>query len=280
MNRQGLATLAISMVVWWSSSSLTAGVEAATLQVSSFPSGAQVSVDGLATGKVTPMTIALPEGDHSVTVSIPGLGWTAVTHIVTVLPGSNTLSVTLTPLSAARADGPCFDNVNRFVDCGNGTVTDTVTGIIWLKNVNCFGDLDWSSANAAAAALTTGECGLTDKSSAGDWRLPTRDELSATIAQALILGCRAPTFTNDAGTACYGDGSTSSFEGTGWQPGVITVEKLFFWSSSSLAGFPDRAHALSVANGNLTAISPVTGCACKGFTGQFFRTWAVRGGHR
>jgi hypothetical protein len=35
-----------------------------------------------------------------------------------------------------EADPPCFDNLNRYVDCGNGTVTgtvtDTVTGLIWL----------------------------------------------------------------------------------------------------------------------------------------------------
>jgi len=35
--------------------------------------------------------------------------------------------------AATKADGPCFDNVNRYVDCGNGTLTDTVTGLIWLK---------------------------------------------------------------------------------------------------------------------------------------------------
>ena len=33
--------------------------------------------------------------------------------------------------------GPCFDNFNRYVDCGNGTVTDTVTGLIWLQDAAC-----------------------------------------------------------------------------------------------------------------------------------------------
>ena len=27
----------------------------------------------------------------------------------------------------------------RFTDNGNGTVTDNLTGLIWLKNANCFG---------------------------------------------------------------------------------------------------------------------------------------------
>jgi hypothetical protein len=30
-----------------------------------------------------------------------------------------------------------LDNANRYVNCGNGTVTDTVTGLIWLQNANC-----------------------------------------------------------------------------------------------------------------------------------------------
>ena len=41
--------------------------------------------------------------------------------------------------TAMPADGPCFDNTNRYVDCGNGTVTDTVTGLIWLKQSDCLG---------------------------------------------------------------------------------------------------------------------------------------------
>ena len=42
--------------------------------------------------------------------------------------------------SGTRADGPCFDNTNRYVDCGNGTVTDTVTGLIWLQQADCLPD--------------------------------------------------------------------------------------------------------------------------------------------
>ena len=46
------------------------------LKVTSFPSGANVSVDGVDTGKVTPMSISLSIAvPHRVVVSIPGLGW-------------------------------------------------------------------------------------------------------------------------------------------------------------------------------------------------------------
>jgi hypothetical protein len=75
----------------------------------------------------------------------------------------------------------------RFSDNQDGTVTDNLTGLIWLKNTNCFGMMDWESANLAAKSLKDGDCGpdpaliLSDGSSAGDWRLPTMNELCILI---------------------------------------------------------------------------------------------------
>jgi|SRR5215213_6144154 len=69
-----------------------------TLKVTSFPSGAQVIIDGVSTGKTTPMAISLSIGEHIVTVSIPNSGWTPDTRPVTIVSGNNDLSVTLLPL--------------------------------------------------------------------------------------------------------------------------------------------------------------------------------------
>lgn len=66
---------------------------------------------------------------------------------------------------------------DRFLDNRNGTVTDCRTDLIWLKNANCFGKLFWDTAMASSAELNDGECGLTDESMEGDWRLPTKGEL-------------------------------------------------------------------------------------------------------
>lgn len=65
----------------------------------------------------------------------------------------------------------------RFVDNTDGTVTDTLTGLIWLKNANCFGDKNWVTALSDANTLATGGCGLTDDSVAGDWSLPSVTQL-------------------------------------------------------------------------------------------------------
>lgn len=66
---------------------------------------------------------------------------------------------------------------SQHLDNGNGTVTDRLTGLIWLKNANCFESKAWDVAMASAAALASGQCGLTDNSVAGNWRLPTLMEL-------------------------------------------------------------------------------------------------------
>jgi len=86
--------------------SMASTVSAGTLKVTSFPSGAQVTVDGVNTGKVTPMNIALADGDHIVRVEIPGSGWSADTRTVTIVAGNNDLSVTLLPTLTTGPQGP------------------------------------------------------------------------------------------------------------------------------------------------------------------------------
>ena len=76
------------------------------LKVTSFPSGAEVIVDGASTGKVTPMSVSLTEGEHLITVQISNSGWNADTRTVTVVPGNNDLSVTLLPSLTQGPAGP------------------------------------------------------------------------------------------------------------------------------------------------------------------------------
>ncbi|SMP83164.1 Protein of unknown function [Desulfonatronum zhilinae] len=59
----------------------------------------------------------------------------------------------------------------RFLDNGNGTVTDTVTGLMWTKDANPFGRLNWQDAMSRCSSFSI--------SGIGGWRLPSRDELVA-----------------------------------------------------------------------------------------------------
>ncbi|MEO5378492.1 MAG: DUF1566 domain-containing protein [Magnetococcus sp. DMHC-6] len=79
----------------------------------------------------------------------------------------------------------------RFVDNGDGTITDTMIGLIGLKNANCFGEKNWEEAISTAALLASGACGLSDGSKPGDWRLASKDELPI-----LITWQKSGKFTN------------------------------------------------------------------------------------
>lgn len=71
--------------------------------------------------------------------------------------------------------------IPRFTDHGNGAVTDNLTGLIWLKQMDCFGQETWNDALASCNALADGQCGLTDGSVQGDWRLPNIKEFTSLV---------------------------------------------------------------------------------------------------
>ena len=66
----------------------------------------------------------------------------------------------------------------RWIDNGNGTLTDTMTGLHRLKKTDCIHQ-PWAAAIAEVNSLASRQCGLTDGSVAGDWRMPNRNELQS-----------------------------------------------------------------------------------------------------
>jgi Collagen triple helix repeat (20 copies)/PEGA domain len=76
------------------------------LKVTSFPSGAHVSIDGEDTSKVTPMRTDLLIGKHQVRVFVPDSGWNSDTRTVQIVSGANDLDVTLLPILTVGPQGP------------------------------------------------------------------------------------------------------------------------------------------------------------------------------
>jgi hypothetical protein len=141
----------------------------------------------------------------------------------------------------------------RFITSTTGIVTDTLTGLIWLERTNCIafssGDVtgqnirNWTAALTAANELATGFCGLTDGSSAGDWRLPNLRELHSLVD--------------------YGEYSNALPDG---HPFIIDVDPAY-WSSTTYAYNTSQAWAVRWGSGDALA----------GDKTHPISVWAVRG---
>jgi hypothetical protein len=132
----------------------------------------------------------------------------------------------------------------RFTDNLDGTVTDNLTGLIWLKNANCFGRRGWNQAIADCNQLANGSCGLTDDSMAGDWRLPNRYELES----LLHLQFSFPPLPNTEGTEQWSEGDPFS-----------NLQIDTYWSSTALADFENSAWNIGMHFGCLNGSNIANG---------------------
>jgi hypothetical protein len=140
----------------------------------------------------------------------------------------------------------------RFTDDGDGTVRDNLTGLIWLKDADCFGLRNWTLALSDANALADGSCGLTDESLPGEWRLPNVRELMTLID--------------------YGHFIPALPDGHPFSRVPPAPNTQPFWSSSSFPRLQnyDQGHARTVhVNGGYVGLSLMP---------EAHHVWPVRGG--
>lgn len=152
----------------------------------------------------------------------------------------------------------------RFTDNDDGTVTDNLTGLIWLKNASCpDATRNWTTALSDVAQLNTDgtmngtNCG--DTSNGGnhqtDWRMPNRNELQSLVDIRFFN----PALSNAEGTAQWSEGSP--FSG---------VQSGFYWSSSTGVYLQDPSVAWTVFLGN--------GSVFGKDKNDNYDVWPVRGG--
>lgn len=83
------------------------GANAQTLKVTSFPSGASITVDGKAVVNTTPASIPIAIGTHTVVVALNDAGWLPSTQTVKITKvGPYSLAVTLLPVLTIGPQGP------------------------------------------------------------------------------------------------------------------------------------------------------------------------------
>lgn len=97
----------------------------------------------------------------------------------------------------------CMVMIASLAEAGeNGTVV--VGNKTWLKMANCFGFLTWDDAKRAASSLANGQCGLSDGSKAGDWRLPSRTELlTVCVSKDKFVGVSSAWTKEDKDSTAY-----------------------------------------------------------------------------
>lgn len=142
----------------------------------------------------------------------------------------------------------------RFTDNNNGTVTDNLTGLIWLKDANCYGTKNWTDALSAANTLASGNCSLNDSSTAGQWRLPNIKEILSLIDRAFY----DPALSNTAGTEQWTEGAP--FTG---------VQSNYYGSSTTAANGTHGVWFVHLIDGFVSIGNK---------TSSMYYVWPVRGG--
>ena len=136
----------------------------------------------------------------------------------------------------------------RFEDNGDGTVTDRLTDLVWLRDADRFGEVTWKEALRLSRELAAGD-GLDDGSAAGDWRLPNIKELLSIV---------------DYGSAAPALPAGNPFR---------HVRNAIYWTSSSLASAPgpgvdgDAGHRAGGAGTSRATAAACGRCAARDGSG-------------
>jgi hypothetical protein len=177
-------------------------------------------------------------------------------------------------LRSTLSPSTCFGG--RFVDNGDGTATDILTGLVWEKKTGTVGGASdysnpenvnnlyqWSTGdnkedgNAFTAFLTAG-LNTPGFAGANGWRLPTLAELQTLLSD---FPCTR-TSCSCGVTPCFGD--TGPFGPT---------QSLSYWSATSYVPTPGEAWSVDFGDGSVN-ISFESGEFGRGY----FSVRAVRGG--
>ncbi len=210
----------------------------------------------------------------SVTVSganLTGKNFTATTGSFGTITGTIQLPKTgQTLVYAANDDGSLQKGVAwpspRFTNNSNGTVTDNLTGLIWLLNTDCTetvgsvtpsSGLTWVNALTWSNNLATTKCGLSDGSTVGQWRLPNVLELDSLVD----IGRNNPALT-------------SGYPFTGVQSTVSgsSISKTFWSSSRSVFVDPTSTDFLA------WSVDMEHGYVYSDYNTTKHYVWPVRGG--
>jgi hypothetical protein len=188
-----------------------------------------VVVDGSSAGAVTSYSLTNVNGNHTISTSFTQNDDT--NSSVTNIPKTGQ-----TLIYASGDDGNIQAGVEwpaqRFTDNGDGTVTDSLTGLMWLKDGGCLYKKSWSTALTTIVDFS----GSPDKyncaeyiGSYSDWRLPNMREIESLM---------------DFGVSDSARWLNSN--------GFMNVKSNSYWVSTSYAASKTYAWMVNLMNGTTT----------------------------
>ena len=152
---------------------------------------------------------------------------------------------------------------NRYADMGNGTILDCNTDLLWLKDSSCSPNFDsatYANALTAVSSLADGTCGLSDGSAAGDWRLPTMNELCA--------GWISPNTGEVCWEASFGIPNMGLINNDCLCPAVSTTDG----TCASVCGYPSGDPFVGVGSGSVWTSTEKDGSNM--WSAELYQGWA------
>lgn len=178
------------------------------------------------------------------------------------LPPARLLKTGQTTSYGAGSDGDLELGIAQgYLDNGDGTITDTKTGLAWEKKSDdgTIHDKDntysWSGASYGSTNVLDGTAATTFlaalNAGAGfaghtDWRLPNRKELESLANLEARNLATFPAFNTNCGANSSGNPGCTVTTCSCTVPG-------FYWSSSTYAGGPQSAWYVNFYDGNTDA---------------------------
>ena len=191
---------------------------------------------------------------HAATITLPKTGQTKCYDPTGTT--ANEIACAGTGQDANKLKGADWP-VPRFIDNSNGTVTDNLTGLIWLKNANCAATLGgvvktttltWLNAITWSNNLKGDNtaCTLNDGSVVGDWRLPNSNELES-LVDAQKYNPSLPTghpFSNVQANDYWSSSSYARNTSYAWYVGMSDGYMINYGKTNNYYVWPVRAGQL------------------------------------
>jgi hypothetical protein len=124
----------------------------------------------------------------------------------------------------------------RLVDNGDGTITDNMTGLMWLQEADCLSFADWEGALAKIDDFNTMSIACTNYAAMTyiDWRLPNVSEFQSLID--------------------FGQADPALPAGS---PFLDVITNSFYWTSTTDVDTPIHAWLMGMSNGETDINSKV-----------------------